>query len=111
MVKNTEIHRERLERQRSQLEAELAESPPKPADGMGYSTHQADHGTDAFEQAAGEAVRRNTERLLYEVERALTRIDEGRYGICRRCGGEIDNARLKAIPYARYCLRCADRGG
>lgn len=111
MVKNTEQHRERLEHQRTQLMADLAESRPMPADGMGYSTHQADHGTDAFEQAAGEAVRRNAEHLLYEVERALARIDEGRYGVCRRCGGEIDAARLKAIPYARYCLRCADLNG
>ncbi len=100
----------RLEQQREELRAELASYVATRAEqGMGYSTHQADDGTAAFDQAADLAVRRNAERMLYDVERALTRIQEGTYGRCRRCGQPIDPARLKAIPYARYCLTCASR--
>jgi RNA polymerase-binding protein DksA len=97
-----------LEQQREQLQAELAESGTQPDEGMGYSTHPADDGTVAFEQAAELAMRENAKRMLYQVERALFRMEEGTYGSCRQCGKKIDPARLKAIPYTRYCLHCAD---
>lgn len=109
MTLNTDYYKARLEELREELLAELAVAGPHPESGHGYSTHPADHGTDAFEQMAGIAVRRNDERLLYEIERALTRIEENRYGICRDCGQLIDRARLKVIPYARYCLDCANK--
>lgn len=98
-----------LEKQREQLKAELAENNgTPPADGMGYSTHPADDGTVAFEQAADLAVRENARRILYQVERALFRMEEGTYGVCRQCGDKVDPARLNAIPYTRYCLHCAN---
>lgn len=98
----------RLEEQRTQLQKELAEdNGTPPADGMGYSTHPADDGTVAFEQAADLAIRENARRMLYQVERALFRIEEGTYGVCRQCGKKVDPARLEAIPYTRYCLHCA----
>ncbi len=102
----------KLEQERTRLQSELAalaENQLPPEGGMGYSTHQADDATEAFDQAAGMAVRRNVERMLYEVERALARMDNGTYGVCRDCGKPIDYARLKAIPYARFCMDCARR--
>ncbi len=100
----------KLEQQREKLVADLANHvDARAGEGMGYSTHQADDGTAAFDQAADLAVRRNAERTLYEIERALNRMQEGTYGRCRRCGQPIDHARLRAIPYARYCLTCASR--
>lgn len=98
-----------LETQREELKAELTTFESEPNDGMGYSTHPADDGSIAFEQAANLAIRQNTERLLYQVERALFRMDEGTYGICRECGKRIDDARLIAIPYTRLCIDCATR--
>jgi DnaK suppressor protein len=38
------------------------------------------------------------------VQDALQRIDDGTYGKCLTCGRQIEEARLKAIPWARYCL-------
>ena len=35
---------------------------------------------------------------LAEVEAALTRMDDGTYGLCEVCGGEIPEARLEARP-------------
>lgn len=96
-----------LELQREKLQAQLEKSATQPGDGMGYSTHQADDATTAFEQAADLAIRQNAERMLYQVERALARMQEGTYGICRTCNEPIDYARLKAIPYTRYCMHCA----
>ncbi len=46
-----------------------------------------------------------TERtLLQNVESALNRIQEGRFGRCVSCGKEISTKRLEAVPWARYCI-------
>ena len=47
-------------------------------------------------------------QMLKEVENALKRVTGGSYGSCEGCGGEISPARLKAIPWARYCLVCQE---
>jgi len=44
---------------------------------------------------------------LAEIESALERIEASEYGICERCGNPIREARLRAIPWARFCIRCA----
>jgi len=44
--------------------------------------------------------------LIKEIDEALQRIEDGTYGQCRRCGKPIDEARLKAIPTARYNAEC-----
>jgi RNA polymerase-binding transcription factor DksA len=41
---------------------------------------------------------------LAQVNAALQRLDEGKYGICARCGKPIPPRRLEAIPYAIYCV-------
>lgn len=49
------------------------------------------------------------EQRLTQVQAALQRLDEGKYGICARCGNEINPERLKAIPYAALCVNCQER--
>ena len=51
----------------------------------------------------------NEHRLLEEVEAALRRMEKGTYGYCEANGERIAVARLKAIPYARYCINCQAR--
>src|SRR5487761_1382732 len=41
---------------------------------------------------------------LKEIDRALLRLAGGTYGVCEGCGDEIAPARLKAIPWARFCI-------
>jgi DnaK suppressor protein len=98
-----------LEQERDRLRTELSKMSIDTEGSVGYGTHQADDASVAFEQAKELAVQQNAERLLYKVERALARMDEGSYGICRNCGKPIDPARLRAIPYTRYCMACANR--
>ena len=45
--------------------------------------------------------------LLAEIEHALARIQSGTYGACEGDGRSIPRARLRAIPWARYCVHCA----
>ena len=82
--------------------------------GTGYGNHIADDATETFEQAKGVSLKRNEASLLGKVEHALQRFEQGTYGICEACGAPIDRARLKALPYALYCLDCQariERGG
>jgi hypothetical protein len=48
-------------------------------------------------------------RELAEIEAALGRIADGRYGRCLSCGGPIGLQRLRAIPEARYCVACSSQ--
>ena len=48
----------------------------------------------------------NLERSFEEVIAALEKIKKGTYGICEKCGNKIDEKRLRAIPTAKYCLKC-----
>jgi DnaK suppressor protein len=45
-------------------------------------------------------------QMVADIDQALLRIDEGTYGTCARCGKEIPERRLEAIPTARYDADC-----
>ena len=47
-------------------------------------------------------------QTLKEVNRALARCVGGTYGVCEGCGEAISAGRLKAIPWARYCVTCQE---
>jgi hypothetical protein len=47
--------------------------------------------------------------LTSEINDALRRLDEGSYGRCESCGKQIPGARLDAMPFARYCVACAEK--
>lgn len=47
-------------------------------------------------------------QMLKEIDRALERVARGSYGVCESCGEDISPARLKALPWARYCVRCQE---
>jgi len=49
----------------------------------------------------------DTERIsLDNIEAALRRIDQAKFGICEACGRKIRRKRLRAMPQARYCMNC-----
>ncbi len=45
-------------------------------------------------------------KLLSKIDEAFARIDDGSYGLCEECGGEIGIERLKARPVTTLCIRC-----
>jgi RNA polymerase-binding protein DksA len=108
-VRKPEVLRSFLEDERGRLEAAIAQADAEGAKNLGYGNHMADDATEAFEQAKDLALRQNAEQLLAQVTDALERFDEGTYGLCDRCGAEIDPARLKALPYVTLCLHCQQR--
>lgn len=40
------------------------------------------------------------------IDNALARIEQGKYGLCMKCGHKIPQERLEAIPYALMCIDC-----
>jgi DnaK suppressor protein len=47
-------------------------------------------------------------RRLRQIEEALRRLDKGEYGICENCEEKIGPKRLRAIPWAQFCLKCQE---
>jgi YteA family regulatory protein len=74
----------------------------------GYDNHPADQGSETFEREKDLALRRNAQFILGKIEDALKNMDEGSYGFCERCGGEIYYQRLLALPYTTLCLSCKE---
>jgi DnaK suppressor protein len=68
--------------------------------------HMADQGTDNFEQDITLGLMENESDELQEIQEALERIKDGSFGLCEGCKKSIPKARLKAIPYTRYCVEC-----
>ena len=97
---------------RQKLEAELAELTaraeiieadlrhPLEAD----SEEQATDLADDEAMAGTDAVLR---REIADIRRALDRIDSGDYGVCAKCGVDIDPRRLEVLPTATRCISCA----
>lgn len=102
--------RPRLEQRAAELRTaiaagEKADVPIAPDKAIGRLTR-----VDAMQsqQMASALTGRNREELA-RIERALNRIETGDYGICGRCGEDIAEARLEAVPDAVLCRTCADR--
>ncbi len=60
------------------------------------------------QQSMSSANRRGHDIRLRQVQQALTSIEQGQYGLCRRCEDPIGAKRLEARPESPYCLECQD---
>ena len=100
-----EKRKEVLERIQHLREVAL-ESPASSGNNSSYSFHMADQGTDAMEREKAFLFLSREEKFLKQIDRSLHSIDLGEYGICRVCGKEIDEERLKAVPTTRICVPC-----
>ena len=56
-----------------------------------------------FEMSNGERI------VLDDIEAALRKIEKGEFGFCESCRKKITSQRLKAMPWARYCIECQTR--
>lgn len=72
----------------------------------GYSFHMADMATDLYDREFLLELAEGERDILYNLDEAIKRIDDGSYGKCERCGGPIPKQRLKAMPQATFCIKC-----
>jgi DnaK suppressor protein len=54
-------------------------------------------------------LKESEKRALANIEEAITRIDDGSYGLCDECGQPIPEKRLLALPHAKYCVACQEK--
>jgi RNA polymerase-binding transcription factor DksA len=93
--------------------SELEEEAMRPVGGESggnlsdVPVHPADLGTENFEEEIALDHLENQDRILVEINDALARIEAGTFGRCENCHRPISRERLNALPYARYCIRCA----
>ena len=48
-------------------------------------------------------------RKLAQIDDAIDRIEENTYGLCEECGIKIPKARLKVLPFAKFCVECQEK--
>ena len=75
----------------------------------GYAYHMADIATDTYDREFSMGIASNERKIIYDIDDALKRIEDGNFGTCEDCKGVIAKTRLKAIPYARLCLKCQEK--
>jgi RNA polymerase-binding protein DksA len=66
----------------------------------------ADIASDDIDRKMIEAIGSQDLKRLKLIDSALTRIEQGKYGLCMKCGKKIPQSRLEAIPYALMCIDC-----
>jgi DnaK suppressor protein len=47
--------------------------------------------------------------ILHLIQEALERMEQGGYGTCVHCSGEMQQKRLDAVPWARHCIDCQEK--
>lgn len=100
-------HVRALKDEKARLENELEKLQVGSQDHPTTGNHMADDATDVAEQAKTLALRTHLEGMLKEVDRALARIDNKKYGLCEECGRPIGEERLQAMPWVTLCIEHA----
>lgn len=88
--------------------AQETSKSPREASGdlSAYTVHMADMAADTYERELSMDLVSNEQAVLYQIDDALKRMDEGAYGVCQQCNKPITMTRLKAVPYASLCIQC-----
>ena len=109
MTPTPEEVRPGLQEKRAKLKAELARisGPPEATGGISFGKRVGEGTSMAIERIEQVALHDDMQLLLTHVERALAKLDEGTYGRCDVCGGEIPVERLEILPWAVLCVKDA----
>jgi DnaK suppressor protein len=87
------LHDEALNKDRTEAAGDVSAMP----------IHMADLGTDNYELEFTLGLIEGERAILKEIDEALARIQDDKYGVCLATGKPIGKARLKAKPWAKYC--------
>jgi DnaK suppressor protein len=71
--------------------------------------HLAETATATLGREIDYTLGENSGQVLFDIDAALKRIDDGTYGTCVGCGSEIPLGRLEAHPTAALCIDCKRR--
>lgn len=71
------------------------------------SGDEADVAADVIDRQLLTSIGTQDAIRLQQIENALDRINQDKYGRCIKCGKEIPEERLEVLPYALMCIQCA----
>ena len=101
---------------RNQLEKMLEDIEKKDKEVMKEMVNSSQMYPDPADRASVESeqffalrLRDRERKLKKKIKEALERIENGTYGICEECGGEIGFKRLKARPVTTLCIECKNK--
>ncbi len=108
----------KLEARRAELMRELNEdSTPNKNSAGDFDAKFPDFGDKEDDNAAeveiferNLSMEKNLEVSLFNVDKALRKMEDGTFGICEKCGKEIAQDRLNAFPSATACMDCKNKG-
>lgn len=75
------------------------------SDLSGSGEHAGDAGSDAYDRDLALNILSKEQDALYEIEQAIRRVENGKYGICEISGEKIPKERLEAIPFCRLTVQ------
>ncbi len=104
--------RDQLEEERASIEQQLADLGATVTGDVGelpVDDGFADSAAATAERAEMLSLLEQLRSSYRDVSDALRRMDQGTYGKCERCGGDIAPERLQALPAARLCVRCKQK--
>lgn len=99
--------RRKLEEARRQLSHEATRKAEAGRNlGFDGAEDPADRAQETYEKEFLFSQSENETELLQMVNGALDRMNDGTYGKCLNCGGDIEPKRLEAVPWAHFCIAC-----
>ena len=72
----------------------------------GYAYHMADMASDDYEREFSLGRATDEQKILYLIDEAMKRVEDGTYGSCLQCSKPIPARRLSALPYSELCIEC-----
>ena len=99
--------RQMLEQMKKDLLQDVARSIKNESDYMKHDVGDFyDHASNDRDRELALMITDRERTKLVQIEDALKRIDDGEYGECENCQDEIGEDRLRAMPFAKFCLSC-----
>jgi len=87
-----------------QMREQIEEAKEQAGDNTAYGVHMADAGTDAMEREKLHLMIARQQKYIGYLDRALERIENETYGVCRVTGKPISKERLEAVPHTEISI-------
>jgi DnaK suppressor protein len=107
--RKVKTYRDRLLERRESLFSQVTEAEMSSRERDAEATQDpADMAANAYTKELLISMSANDRHLLELIDEALKRVEGGDYGECVNCGEPVQEKRLDAVPWARYCVKCQD---
>ena len=97
--------KEKLEAERKKLIYEVLKEET-PEDFGSDIDHGEEEANEAESFGNRLSISQTMRQRITEIDAALSRIAEGKYGVCEKCGGKIEKEVLDVVPESRFCRSC-----